>query len=66
MAAPWWSGNSAKHEAPDEPWMTSLDMGITGKPRKHRLDPIGLDVLAPKQANAGRREGAAGRCRLGA
>jgi hypothetical protein len=26
--------------------MTSLDVGIAGKPRKGRLDPIGLDVLA--------------------
>ncbi len=46
LAAPWWNGNSAKHEAPDEPWMTSLIVDIAGKPRKGRLDPIGLDVLA--------------------
>jgi len=46
LAAPWWSGNSARHEAPDESWMTRLATDITGKPRKSRLDPIGLDVLA--------------------
>jgi len=46
MAPPWWSGDSARHELPDEPWMTSLATNIAGKPRKGRLDPIGLDVLA--------------------
>jgi hypothetical protein len=46
LAAPWWSGNSTRHETPDEPWMTRLTVDITGKPRKGRLDPIGLDVLA--------------------
>ena len=46
LAAPWWPGDSANREAPDEPWMTSLATDILGKPRKGRLDPIGLDVLA--------------------
>lgn len=46
LAAPWWSGDSAKHELPDEPWMTKLTVDIAGRPRRDRLDPIGLDVLA--------------------
>jgi len=47
LAGPWWSGGSARHELPDEPWMTRLTVDIIGKPRKGRLDPIGLDVLVP-------------------
>ena len=46
LAAPWWSGDSLKYELPDEPWMTWLTVDILGKPRKGRLDPVGLDVLA--------------------
>ena len=46
LAAPWWYDASAKYESPDEPWMTSLAVDIAGKPRKGRLDSIGLDVLA--------------------
>jgi len=49
LAAPWWSGNSARHEALDEPWMTRLATDIAGKPRKGRLGPIGLDVLAVRR-----------------
>lgn len=45
LAAPWWSSNSARHEAPDEPW-TVLDVDIAGKPRKGRFGPIVLDALA--------------------
>jgi hypothetical protein len=48
LAVPWWSGDSARHELPDEPLMTTLSIDITGKPRKGRLDPIGLDVLAAR------------------
>jgi len=46
LAGPWWSGDSARHESPDEPWMTRLAVDIAGRPRKDRLDPIELDVLA--------------------
>jgi hypothetical protein len=46
LAGPWWPGDSARRESPDEPWMTRLAVDITGKPRKGRLDPVGLDVLA--------------------
>ena len=49
LAAPWWSGNSARREAPDEPWMTRLAVDIAGKPRKGRLNPIGLDLLAARR-----------------
>jgi len=49
LAAPWWSGDSARHELPDEPWMTRLTVDIAGKPRKGRLDPVGLDVLAVRR-----------------
>jgi hypothetical protein len=49
LAGPWWSGDSARHELPDEPWMTRLAVDITGKPRKGRLEPVGLDVLAGKR-----------------
>jgi len=49
LAGPWWPGDSARHELPDEPWMTRLTVDIIGKPRKGRLDPIGLDVLAMRQ-----------------
>ena len=46
LAGPWWSVESARHEPPDEPWMTSLDVDIAVKLRKGRLDPVGPDVLA--------------------
>jgi len=46
QAGPWWPGDLAGRELPDEPWMTRLAVDIAGKPRKGRLDPIGLDVLA--------------------
>ena len=45
LAAPWWSGDPARREAPDEPWMTWLTMNITDKPRKGWLDAAVLDVL---------------------
>ncbi|MEI7902104.1 MAG: dockerin type I domain-containing protein, partial [bacterium] len=47
MAEPWWSGDPARHELPDEPWATWLAMDITGKPRKDWLDLSGMDVLPP-------------------
>jgi len=40
LAGPWWSGDSTKHELPDEPWMTRLTVDILGKPRKGRLDVV--------------------------
>ena len=46
LAAPWWPGDSARHELPDEPWMARSTVDIAGKPRKDPLDPIGLDLLA--------------------
>jgi hypothetical protein len=47
LAGPWWPGDSARGELPDEPWATWLTVDIAGKPRKGRLDPAGLDVLVP-------------------
>jgi len=49
LAGPWWSGDSPKHEPPDEPWMPKLTVDIAGKPRKGRLDTIELDVLAVRR-----------------
>ena len=46
LAGPWWSGDSAKHEAPDEPWMTSLATDTANNPRKDQLGPAEPDVLA--------------------
>ena len=46
LSRPWWPGDSAGSELPDAPWMTRLTVDITGKLRKGRLDPLGLDVLA--------------------
>ena len=37
LAWPWWPGDSARRESPDEPWMTSLAVDITGRLRKGRL-----------------------------
>jgi hypothetical protein len=45
LAGPWWPGDSARRETLDEPWATWLTVDVTGKPRKGRLDPAGLDVL---------------------
>ncbi len=46
LASPWWRDASARYESPDEPWMDRLAVDITGRLRKARPGPIGLDVLA--------------------
>ncbi len=46
LAESWWSSDSARHELPEERWMTSLDTDIADKSRKGQLDLPGLDVLA--------------------
>ena len=40
LAGPWWSSDSARHESPDEPLMTTLFIDITGRLRKGRLDVV--------------------------
>ena len=49
LAQPWASEASAGRELHGEPLLTSLNIDITAKLRKNRLDPVGLDVLTMKR-----------------
>jgi len=46
LAGPWWPGDSAGRELPDEPLMTSLEMDLAGKPWTDWLGSEDLDILA--------------------
>ncbi len=45
LADPCWLGEPARHELPDEPWMTSLDMDIAAKPRMRQSASRPIDLL---------------------